>query len=467
MRKFETEKINSARKYFSALAGNADIAKVLRAGSISEDDFNHRMDVYRKAYANVDAVRGLNDSIRKMFANVGAGASDLEGTTQFDASILANVKSFAGYLAIERALSQPNDYVSFLDVVGAYTDNEVEPNLGETDYSGVVNALQATGVATADTAVVPTNSTKIIPKSVTIEFKEAAASYTITDDGKGGLLAPAGKLKAGSVNYATGAITFTPAVAGTWTLSAALDQIANSQLTDDTILTFKQAGTLMRTAPQMVMSQVNLATAAAMGKSLGVDPLAYMANQLQIAYIQMLNRKLAKGTMEVAAGNTAFSAIDFSTQAYDSYVSYADWFTAQFTDVDYSLAEQSYKGVKATAYLVAPNVAALMTKTEIRGNFKRSEEYGYINDLVGYFRGVPVLQHVDIPTGSGYAVFKKEGGEAAPLVRGIYLPITETPAVGNYNNTTQVANGIYYQEGVKGIFPQLVKKFTVEGTMGN
>jgi hypothetical protein len=36
----------------------------------------------------------------------------------------------------------------------------------------------------------------------------------------------------------------------------------------------------------------------------------------------------------------------------------------------------------------------------------------------------------------------------APLARGIYLPLTDTPTIGNYNNPTQMAAGIYYQEGI-------------------
>lgn len=465
MRNFQTNP-EVARKYFAATIGNEAIASILRTSSISEKDFAARTNVYRKAYANMDEVSGLNDSVRRMFANEGYGAADLQGTTQFDASILANVKSFAGFLAAERALSQPNDYVSFLDVIGVYTDKVVEPNLGPTDYDGIKDRLDIAGTAKADTEVALGNTTKILPKTVAIEFNEGTAAWTITDDGKGNLLAPAGKLAGGTVDYATGEIKFTPAVGGTYSGYAVLDSIAQTTVEDDSVLTFRQAGTLMRTTPHLLMSRVNLATAAAMGKSLGVDPMAYMAEQLQIAYVHLLNKRLVKETVAVAAGNEPFTEIDFTSQAYDTYVSYADWFTAQFTDLDYALADQSYKGVKATAYLVAPDVAATMTKTEIRGNFKRDESYEYINDLVGYFRGVPVLQHVDLPAGTGYAIFKKDGGEVAPIIRGIYLPITDTPSVGNYNNTTQIADGLYYQDAVKGIFPQLVKKFTVTGKMG-
>ena len=48
----------------------------------------------------------------------------------------------------------------------------------------------------------------------------------------------------------------------------------------------------------------------------------------------------------------------------------------------------------------------------------------------------------------------------APLARGIYMPLTDTPTIGNYNNPTQMAAGIYYQEGTRYMAPELVQKVT-------
>jgi hypothetical protein len=465
MRNYQTPS-ETARKTFSAAMSDTAIASILRTSSISEADFNARMNVYRKAFANIDEVEGLNSSLRKMFAE-GYAEADLQGTSQFDATILGNIKSFAGLLTIERALTQPNDYVSFLDVVGAYTGHMVDPNLGPIDYDDAGKTERISETLVAATELDLSIDRPIIPRSINLTVKEASAEYTITDDGKGNLLAPAGKLTAATVVYADGTVKLTAAVAGTITGTMVYDLLAEKDPEHDNVLTFRQGGTLVRTTPRLMMSRANLATAAAMGKSLGVDPMAYMAEALQNAIIHRNNAAITKEMIAIDSTNTPFPTIDFSSQSYDSYSSYADWFTAQFTDVDYALAKQSYKGVRAKAYLVAPDVAANMMKTEIRGTFVHDPEYNYINDLVGRFRGVPVLQHADVPTGVGYAVFKTDGGEAAPLVRGIYLPITPTPDTANYDNPTQVASGLYSQDAVKGIFPQLVKKFTVSGQMGN
>ena len=88
----------------------------------------------------------------------------------------------------------------------------------------------------------------------------------------------------------------------------------------------------------------------------------------------------------------------------------------------------------------------------------------YINDLLGWYNGIPVLRSTDIHEAEGegtfYAIHKTHDGQMAPLARGIYMPLTDTPTIGNYNNPTQMAAGVYYQEGVRYMAPELVQKVT-------
>ena len=72
------------------------------------------------------------------------------------------------------------------------------------------------------------------------------------------------------------------------------------------------------------------------------------------------------------------------------------------------------------------------------------------------------MRTTDIAVDEVYAIHKTADGQLAPLVRGIYLPLTDTPTIGNYENTVQAASGVFYQEGVKSIAPELVQRFTVK-----
>ena len=49
----------------------------------------------------------------------------------------------------------------------------------------------------------------------------------------------------------------------------------------------------------------------------------------------------------------------------------------------------------------------------------------------------------------------------APIARGIFLPVNDLPEVGNFNNPTQSASGIFSYEGVKFLTSDLVQKFSV------
>jgi hypothetical protein len=98
------------------------------------------------------------------------------------------------------------------------------------------------------------------------------------------------------------------------------------------------------------------------------------------------------------------------------------------------------------------------------GKFEKNTKMTYINDLLGWYDGIPVLRSTDINEAQGegtfYAIHKTQDGQMAPLARGIYMPLTDTPTIGNYNNPTQMAAGIYYQEGTKYMAPELVQKVT-------
>lgn len=76
--------------------------------------------------------------------------------------------------------------------------------------------------------------------------------------------------------------------------------------------------------------------------------------------------------------------------------------------------------------------------------------------------GIPVLRTTDIASSDVYAIHKTPDGQMAPLVRGIYLPLTDTPSIGNYNNPTQISSGIYYQEGIKSLAPELVNYINIQ-----
>jgi hypothetical protein len=146
------------------------------------------------------------------------------------------------------------------------------------------------------------------------------------------------------------------------------------------------------------------------------------------------------------------------------YRSRVDLFDSYLINVETALASKVVKGVTTTAYIAGNQAANQFQKAGIIGKWERNDKMSYISDLLGWYNGVPVLRSTDVVEAAGegtfYAIHKTADGQMAPLARGIYMPLTDTPTVGNYNNPTQMTSGIYYQEGLRYMAPELVQRVT-------
>ena len=181
----------------------------------------------------------------------------------------------------------------------------------------------------------------------------------------------------------------------------------------------------------------------------------------------MINYKLVATLEEGYTGNTMadlnLSQDNLTGKFYD-YRSRIDLFDSYLINVESALATKAVKGVTTTAYLAGNAAANQFQKGGMIGKWEKNTKMTYINDLLGWYNGIPVLRSTDVNEAAGegtfYAIHKTADGQMAPLARGIYMPLTDTPTIGNYANPTQMAAGIYYQEGTRYMAPELVQKVT-------
>jgi hypothetical protein len=61
-------------------------------------------------------------------------------------------------------------------------------------------------------------------------------------------------------------------------------------------------------------------------------------------------------------------------------------------NVESALAKKAVKGVKTTAYAAGNNAANQFQKGGIIGKFEKNTKMTYINDLLGWYDGIPVLR---------------------------------------------------------------------------
>lgn len=463
------------------------MADALIHSSVSIDDARSRMKEYAKVFSRSEETNSLNpvNLLQKTFS--GYAETPLLSTQYFNASVASFVSSFAGFLSIERDFEQPTGLFYWFDVLGVSDLRAVLPNLGPDQYQDV----QALGSFTSEVTVNGTSYTeilgrKIIPSTVRVKVVDpTGGNYELIDNGQGQMMSVAGKMSTSSINYLNGKIKFDLAAAPTAASGkqpkitiigkedttgtpCGTDGAANTHANDKRFVA-KQQQLALATVPDMLVAEYNIASLGALKKATGTDMATFLFSKLRELYTKVINFRLVN-TLEEGYKGEVMADLDMTVNSTDQsgkfmdYRSRIDLFDSYLIEVEGNMAAKSYKGCKTTAYLAGNRAANQFQKGGQIGKWEKNTKMTYVNDLLGWYNGIPVLRSLDVHEGTGeatfYAVHKTDDGQMAPLARGIYMPLTDTPTVGNYANPTQMATGIYYQEGVRNLAPELVQKVT-------
>ena len=474
---------------YTQLMSDPNMMIALKNSSVSAEDAAIRGREYAKMFSRNEELLsgfGLNSAnlLQKTFS--GYAETPLLSTQYFNASVASYVSSFAGYMSIERDFDQPNGLFYWFDVLGVTDLRPVIPNLGADQYQDVQTMghfeLPVT-IANATTAYAPLIGRKLIPGTVRVKIVDGANKYELIDNGQGNFMAVAGVIKSGTVNYLNGKVEFELATAidadpaNSITIVGKEDVTGTPSCTNGAsnahandkrfIAKMQQIG--LNTVPDMLVAEYNIAALGALKKATGSDMATFLFTKLRELYTKTINYKLVTMLEEGYVGTT-MSDLDLSngpTGLADKFYDYRSrvvLFDSYLINVESALATKAVKGVNTTAYVAGNQACNQFQKGGIIGKWEKNDKMTYINDLLGWYNGIPVLRSTDIQEANGegtfYAIHKTHDGQMAPLARGIYMPLTDTPTIGNYNNPTQMASGIYYQEGVRYMAPELVQKVT-------
>lgn len=439
--------------------------------SRSVEDAMKRLDVYSKVYSNYD------DLVEGYKAYSGYAETPIHTNQYFNATMASNIRSFAGFVAVERNMDQPTSLLWFSDLLGVTDNRVVLPNIGKDNLAGINSRFQANSAFTpGQNSYSLTTNKKLIPGSVELQLihiADSSAPIIIKDDRKGNLLAPAGILAKGEVEYTTGLIRFEVSPTGFVIAPGdkfsviGFEDVAGDptfgQLTGPGNNRFKvNVQNITATSePDMLVGESNLMTMAMAQKAIGINLSDIVGSKLTELYTKLINNKMVDGVISNATGDTVSIDMNAYTAKFTDYNSRLDAFKSDLVEVDSAIAKRTTKAIKATAYIVGDKVGDYFRKLKTTGSWVENTESTYINDLLGYVDGIPVLRHMNVGSNDGYAIHKTADGELAPMMRGIFLPLTNTPVVGNYNNPTQQVTGVYYQESNTCILPELIQKFTI------
>lgn len=478
--------------------------EALRGGSVSMDDAIHRSEEYAKMFSrNADMMNNIfgmgpnNNLLQKTFS--GYAETPLLSTQYFNASVASYVSSFAGYMSIERDFEQPNGLFYWFDVLGVTDLRQVVPNLGPDSYQDIntTGSFSTTfSVAAQQAEYTTVTGRKIVPGTVRIKGEIVDGNGVVTerfeliDNGQSKFMAVPGVIAddnpTTNVNYINGLIQFKLAttLAQKITANCRIEAIGKEDVTgtptntngatnthaNDKRFIAKMQQLGLSTVPDMLVAEYNIAALGALKKATGSDMATFLFTKLRELYTKCINYKLVSTLEEGYTGNDMMNDLDLGVnvmqQQFHDYRSRVDLFDSYLINVEANLAQKATKSVTVTAYVAGSQASNQFAKGGMIGKWEPNTKMTYINDLLGWYNGIPVLRSTDVAEdvqnhkATFYAIIKTQDGQMAPLARGIYMPLTDTPTVGNYNNPTQMAAGIYYQEGVKYLAPELVQKVT-------
>ena len=472
---------------YSNFMSTPEMQVALKNSSVSPEDARLRGIEYAKMFSRNEDMFGVNMNNANLLQKTFSGYSEtpLLSTQYFNASVASYVSSFAGYMSVERDFDQPNGLFYWFDVLGVSDLRPVIPNLGPDNYQDVQTMGHFESDLTVSDSVTSYNyivGRKLIPGTVRIKVKNNDKKFELIDDGQGHFMAIAGVIKSGTLNYLNGKVDFelaeaVPTATGKITIVGKEDVTgtpscttgaANGHAADKRFMAkMQQIG--LNTVPDMLMAEYDIAALGAMKKATGSDMATFLFTKLRELYTKCINGNLVK-TLENGYQGDVMSDLDLSNgptgladKFYD-YRSRVDLFDSYLINVESALATKVVKGVNTTAYVVGNRAANQFQKGGVIGRWKKNSEMSYINDLLGWYNDIPVLRSTDVQEAEGegtfYAIHKTKDGQMAPLARGIYMPLTDTPTVGNYQNPTQMVSGIYYQEGLRYMAPELAQKVT-------
>lgn len=460
--------------------------EALLNSSVSADDARLRGIEYAKLFSRAEDFNGTDITTPRLLQKTFSGYAEtpLLSTQYFNASVASYVSSFAGYMSIERDFDQPNGLFYWFDVLGVTDLRPVIPNLGPDNYQDV----QTLGQFKSEVTVSGTEydylvGRKLIPGTIRVKVtQDSSTKYELIDNGQGKFMAVAGVLESGTVNYLNGKVVFTLSEApdsdtGSITIVGREDSTGTPSATAGAsnihaadkrfIAKMQQIG--LNTTPDMLMAEYNIAALGAMKKATGSDMATFLFTKLRELYTKCINGKLCS-ILENGYAGDVMADLDLSNGStglagkFLDYRSRVDLFDSYLINVESALATKAVKGVTTTAYVAGNRASNQFQKGGIIGRFEKNTKMSYINDLLGWYNGIPVLRSLDITEADGegtfYAIHKTQDGQMAPLARGIYMPLTDTPTIGNYQNPTQMVSGIYYQEGIRYMAPELVQKVT-------
>jgi len=433
--------------------------------------------------------------IYENFASAGTGYSDvsnLPGRSAEDISIIMAITSLEAYLVASRALSQPEDSISYQNIIAMNTTGGVQEGEvvhGPFSPPNLNPDLALEGVdmdVPAGTNPVLSFGGPLVHGGVLVKITDATGNMSGRDFNRDGIVqwsfddpnaANTTTPPVVSINYNTGAVTLQGNIAANKIkVTATRDSHADHEGTGIIRVKPEFPTTLLTCAPRNIILESNIASESYRNKMLSASIAAGMTVNLAEesfklvlnSYLTYLNKTFVQ--LNISAAELAKldqpggNYVEGDISGYSIGTSFSNTKDDILDDFFLRMSTQLLLncGSGPTCVLVGP-----MGATKL-GNNKRSFVPGPafhqdIDSLVGTYAGIPVIRHRSVElankVGTGYVpvimIHKDPQGRAAPAFFGEYLSPASSTAAINFLNPTQYSKSLFSFIGTKIVIPRL------------
>jgi hypothetical protein len=436
------------------------------------------------------------DEIAKKYANFSDASTGYEAVTEvktmgaIDLTIISLAKSIIPFVAVDRGMDTPdatlyyNDLVSVsADGVGGVNRNEVV--LGNFSVPNARVDLDANGTVTADVPV-PANKVLsfdasaakefLIPGTVTVKGTVTVSGVDTEFTGKdyasdGEILFPGKSGIVGTIDYDTGKLNVTGLKSGTTAeISFTVDQAADNTGSSTLTVVPKWTGIPMKSTPQNIILQDNLANRMYMAKAQtlatggkgGMSQADILFARTKDVYVEFLNKKVLKELIAGVPAAMSLNLSDYSTERWASTKN--DMIIQAVTSLQARFLASV--GIAGTVLVTGTMGVALLSCVPFMWTPNPEVNNG-VNGLAGYFNGLPVYRHtyIDARTPGGKAQFylacKLADNQSGSCVYGEFLPMTSTGVCSNFQMPQNISNGFFSQTACTRVDSKLIKMLEV------
>lgn len=329
------------------------------------------------------------------------------------------------------------------------------PSGYSNDYiSGEV--LVNTGGAPTTAAAGTLNAIPVRSETIKVTIQDDAATYAV-DDGKGTLL---GVGLSGTINYITGAVVLTFAVAPAATKDIFVEYQQNYELSTDIpqIDTFFDSKGIMAKI-YALKGTIGMLQAYGMKKRFGLVAEDELAKDL----VQEINREiggdLIRAMRAQALGSTVFSKTPPS--ATISYFEHKQTYKDQMAQAESTLVGNAGRGTISLLVVDKSHAAVIQT---LPGWKKMYDGQGLGAHLYGELDGIPVVRVNELNVlgdGHGLAIWKGSSPFEAAAVYSPFMPLAVTSTLPQAPNPLQSMKAAAVWAGTDVLVPAYVTKFDV------